>query len=245
MLLYRSFRIQLILRLVLIILLGCASWYIATQTSFWLVALWTGLLLLGVFWELVRYIERNHRALDQFVAAIGQNDFSQSFVNKADHTQTTKHAYERILTTFRALRSQKESQHQLLQQVVEQVSQAMICYTESEEIVLMNQAAKNLFQRRHAHQLQGLDKTSPQLADLIRNLPVGQQQLHKYWQGGRWYYLAVQATHFKLLAEPHKLISFQDISAEMDAQEVNSWQKLIRVLTHEISNSVIDRKSVV
>jgi nitrogen fixation/metabolism regulation signal transduction histidine kinase len=46
------------------------------------------------------------------------------------------------------------------------------------------------------------------------------------------------ATRFELLEERYKLVSFQNIRKELDQREIDSWQKLIRVLTHEIMNSV-------
>jgi hypothetical protein len=51
--------------------------------------------------------------------------------------------------------------------------------------------------------------------------------------------LSIQATQFKLHDQLYTLLSFQDIRYELEAHEVESWQKLIRVLTHEIINSVI------
>jgi signal transduction histidine kinase len=50
--------------------------------------------------------------------------------------------------------------------------------------------------------------------------------------------LSVYATEFKLQDVPHKLVSIQNIKQELETQELESWQKLIRVLTHEIMNSV-------
>ena len=47
------------------------------------------------------------------------------------------------------------------------------------------------------------------------------------------------ATEFILQDKHYKLVSFQDIKSELEANEIESWQKLIRVLTHEIKNSVI------
>jgi two-component system nitrogen regulation sensor histidine kinase NtrY len=50
--------------------------------------------------------------------------------------------------------------------------------------------------------------------------------------------LAVRCSEFKLDDRHYKLVTLQNIKYEMEAQEVESWQKLIRVLTHEIMNSV-------
>ena len=55
---------------------------------------------------------------------------------------------------------------------------------------------------------------------------------------GKLYQLNINASEFKLRQQDFKLISVQDIKGELDENEMTAWQKLIRVLTHEIMNSV-------
>ena len=50
--------------------------------------------------------------------------------------------------------------------------------------------------------------------------------------------LSVSVADFKLREVPYKLISFQNIQKELEEKELDAWQKLIRILTHEIMNSV-------
>jgi two-component system, NtrC family, nitrogen regulation sensor histidine kinase NtrY len=52
------------------------------------------------------------------------------------------------------------------------------------------------------------------------------------------FYLTVRKSLFKLHGDPIWLISFQDINSELDKKELESWQKIIRVLTHEIMSSI-------
>jgi two-component system nitrogen regulation sensor histidine kinase NtrY len=50
--------------------------------------------------------------------------------------------------------------------------------------------------------------------------------------------ILVKATEQKFESNVIKLVSFQDITSELDKKELDSWQRLIRVLTHEIMNSI-------
>ena len=50
--------------------------------------------------------------------------------------------------------------------------------------------------------------------------------------------MAIQATEFKLRDQSLKLLSFQNIQSELEEQELEAWQKLIRILRHEIMNSI-------
>ena len=50
--------------------------------------------------------------------------------------------------------------------------------------------------------------------------------------------LAVYATGFRLREQEYSLVSLHNIQSELEEQEMEAWQKLIRVLTHEIMNSI-------
>jgi signal transduction histidine kinase len=79
---------------------------------------------------------------------------------------------------------------------------------------------------------------STELYDVIQKLSSGQSELIRLILRGELMHLSVYVTEFKLHDIPHKLVSIQNIKEELEAQELESWQKLIRVLTHEIMNSV-------
>ena len=79
--------------------------------------------------------------------------------------------------------------------------------------------------------MEGMDK-------LLRGFKPGQQQLMKINISGSIIQLSVKASEFKILDSWIKLVSFQDIKGELDQKELESWQKLIRVLAHEIMNSI-------
>lgn len=238
---FRNFRFHIVIRLLLILVLGYVAVYVATQTHFWLVAFWIGLLVVILTIELIRYVERSNKDLYNFLLAIRQSDFSTiypTFDNKGS-SDRLKEAYTEILQVFHQLRSEKEFHHQYLQLVVEHIKVALLCYDEREEIILMNDGAKKLLSKPYLKNIQALLQIDNTLPNLIRQLEAGQRELLKVEINGVSLHLSIQATAFKMQQKHYKLISFQDIRNELEAQEVESWQKLIRVLTHEIMNSVI------
>ena len=238
--LIKPFRTQILIRLILIVGAGFSTVWLLLQSPFWLAAIWTGLLSVLLFVELIRYIEHTHRELYQFMVSVEQNDFSNTYMSSRKKSQSDlRQVYNRIMQTYQNLRSEKESQHQYLQTVVEHIGQALLCFDQEGGVLLMNKAAQALFHKPWIRSMESLRHVQENLYDAISAIRSGEQKLVKYAQDGRQKYLSVHATEFKLLGQPHKLISFQDISREMEIQEEESWQKLIRVLTHEITNSVI------
>jgi two-component system, NtrC family, nitrogen regulation sensor histidine kinase NtrY len=238
---FKNFRLHIVSRILLILALGFAMLYILTQTHFWLVAFWLGLAVIILTSELIYFIERSHKDLENFLLSIRQSDFSTLFPglrNKGSNDEL-KQAYTEILKVFQHLRSEKESGHQYLQTVVEHIKVALVCYDDKEEIHLMNGAARQLFGKPYIKNIKALEQIDKPLLETIRHLEAGKKELVKVMRQGHALHLSVQATAFKLGHKSYKLVSFQDIGSELEAQEVESWQKLIRVLTHEIMNSVI------
>lgn len=238
---FKNFRLHIVSRILLILALGYAMLYILTQTHFWLVAFWIGLVIVILISELIHFIERSHKDLENFLLSIRQSDFSTLFpsLRNKGSNDGLKQAYSEILKVFQQLRSEKEFGHQYLQTVVEHVKVALICFDEKEEVQLMNQAAHQLFGKPYTKNIKAFEQIDTSFLETIRRINAGKKELVRVTIQGTTQHLSVQATAFKLEHKSYKLVSFQDIGSELEAQEVESWQKLIRVLTHEIMNSVI------
>jgi signal transduction histidine kinase len=82
------------------------------------------------------------------------------------------------------------------------------------------------------------ERVDSRLPEVLRRLESGERALFSMKRGDDSLQLVLYATRFELLEEHYKLVSFQNIRKELDQREIDSWQKLIRVLTHEIMNSV-------
>ncbi len=223
-------------------MLAFAAFYVLTQTYFWLVSIWLILFAALAFYSLIRTIESHKRELANFLLGISQNDYSNSYRPelKSSEDQDLHLAYTTITDTMRHLRQESESNYHFLQTVVEHSSIAMIGYQESDlKVTLMNEAAKTLFNKPFMKNLSGLKPVSKILFEEIINLSSGGKKLVKLKESRGLINLSVSAKEMKLDSGFFKLVTFQNINAELDEKELESWQKLIRVLTHEIKNSAI------
>ncbi|RKQ49493.1 histidine kinase/DNA gyrase B/HSP90-like ATPase [Roseivirga pacifica] len=234
---FRRFRWHIIWRIALLLVLGFSTIYVLTQTHFWLVSIWLTLAFILVLIALIRYIEKSHRELRYFLLSIQQGDFSNSYPHKKE--DELNFAFHTINDVLKNLRNEKASNLIYLQTVVEHISVAIICFDESQKIVLTNRASKELFQKDLLTSMNSLLNINEQISEEILQLNSGEKTLLKLQLNNRLVNLSIQATEFKLQEKAFKLVSFQDIKAELEANELDSWQKLIRVLTHEIKNSVI------
>ncbi|WP_420386480.1 sensor histidine kinase [Roseivirga sp.] len=234
---YKYFRWNIIIRIILLLALGYTAVYVLTSTHFWLVSFWLSLAWVIVLINLIRYVERSRRELAYFLLAIKQGDFTNTYHFKK--TSDLNYAFHEINQVMQELSREKASNLLYLQTIVEHVRVAVICFDQEYKVKLFNQAAKSLFGKRQASSIKNIETISEPIARVIMKMGNGERELIKVNLNGQIFNLSMLATEFVLQDQKYKLVSFQDIKSELEAKEIESWQKLIRVLTHEIKNSVI------
>ncbi|MDX2285549.1 MAG: ATP-binding protein [Bacteroidia bacterium] len=233
------FRLQVILcwlAAVAALLAAFRAW----QLSFWVTC---GLLALAGILCIaagLRLVTRTQRDLAQLLEALRTQDFTLHFPDevRSGRQQVLYQAFNGIIGALRQLKAEKAAHFHYLQTVVDHVGVALLCIDAGGQIRLANRAALDLLQRPHLGSLQGLALVSEELYSSVLSIRSGRQDLIRILVRDRLLNLAIRATEFTLQGEQFKLVSLQDIRNELDANELDAWQKLIRVLTHEIMNSV-------
>ncbi|MEZ4687044.1 MAG: PAS domain-containing protein [Bacteroidia bacterium] len=235
----RSFRLHVLLR-VAGLLLAMLGLMLSWEQRIYAAMLVCGIITLALTAELIRYVERGSRDLGRFLQSIKHQDHTQRFTpdGRGPVFDAQREAQNAIMDEFKRLRAEKEANHLYLQTVIKHVQIALLCVNEQGEIVLMNPAAKELLGKPYLINLDALQPSQPELAAEMKAMEPGERSLVKMVHKGEMAQLALACTDFKLQNEPFRLISLQNIRAELEAQEFEAWQRLIRVLTHEIMNSV-------
>ena len=236
----KSFRLHVVIRVVLAVGFGLAAFYFGMQTPFWLVSGWMVLFFVATIVSLIRYVEKSDRELSGFLMAIRQNDFTNTYPATRKQTNQLHRAFNVITAEFIKLRGEKESNFHFLKTVVEHSGVPLMAYTvDDEEVTLVNQSVKALFGIPYFTKLGSLQRADISLVETIRSLRTGDKVLVKVKINGEMMYLSIVARELILQGRRNKVVAFHNINAELDQKEVESWQKLIRVMTHEIKNSVI------
>ena len=235
-----NFRFQLIIRSLGIALASTGLAWAWLYTDFLITPIAFGLLVLLQTVFLIVYCESTFREMSNFFSAFEDKDYTRKFSFKKQGRAFVEISsqFNRIMSRFQQLAVEKEQHYQYLLRVFEHVDIALISFTSQGKISLMNQEACELLERPRLPHIRALAALSEPLHDEIREIRSGEHKLLKVPLHGRNRSLALAAQHFKLGKEYYTLISIQDIQNELDANEMQAWQKLIRVLTHEIMNSV-------
>lgn len=236
----QNFRLNLLLRTVLLIITIFLLAYIVLNTDFIVITFLVGLGIIGLIFEFIHYVDKTNRDLASFLSAIKHDDYSTTFPDESRGKSFGKIYSElnKITDQFQRIRAEKEVQFQYLQTLVEHVEVGLLCFDLSGEVVLMNRALKQLLKKPHISSINGLSKTYPLLAQTFTRLKQGEKELITTYVEDEELELSIRLTEFKLQNKAYKLLSIQNILGELEARDIEAWQKLIRILTHEIMNSV-------
>lgn len=189
---------------------------------------------------LIYYAEQSNRRLSKFLDSIRYNDFATTFSANVNG-KTYEHlnaSFNEVIRLFKNTRAEKEVQYNYLQTVIQHINIGIIAYRKDGEVDIVNNAIKRLFGINNLNHIQQLNTIDESIVHKLLNIKAGDSILIKLLKEDEVLQLAVVATEFKKEGEEYLLVSFQDIHAELEAKEIESWQNLIRVLTHEIMNSI-------
>ena len=233
------FRIRITIHLSLIILAGVAAMYFWMYTPFTLMTFWMGAFMIVGTVSLIRFLERNYRELNNYLLAIKQHDFTNYYANHKS-SNTLHQAFNVITDEFVKLRRDKESSYHFFKTIVEHSRVPLLAYNlETEQVVLINEAAKELLRVPYLSKISSLSRIDAGLTDTIKSIESDQKVLLKTKWGNEHLQLSILAKNIILKEVSFKVVILHNINSELDQQEIESWQKLIKVLTHEIKNSVI------
>jgi two-component system, NtrC family, nitrogen regulation sensor histidine kinase NtrY len=237
---YRNFRLQIIFRIVLICIAVNGFLYLLLMTRLYASATIVGMIAVYLVYSLIHYSEKTNQNLSRFLQAIRYADFSQSFTGSGlgSSFEELNATFAEVIKDFQRIRAEKEEHYRYLQTVVQHVGIGLIAFQEGGEVVLINNAAKRLLNVSQILNLTMLGSFSPSLVQTLFAMKSGDKTLVKVWDEDELLQLVIYATEFRLGGDAIKLVSIQNIQSELEEKEMESWQKLIRVLTHEIMNSV-------
>lgn len=237
---FRSFRTQIILRVLFLATSLLTLIFLAIQTNLYA----TSVLLLVItafqVWSLIRFVDRTNFSLSRFFDAIRYGDFLQtnSGGQFGSSFNELSRAMNQVSSAFQTARSEKEEQYHYLQTIIQHVGIGLLAFDETGRIELLNPAAKRLLQISQLVDLQSLRSRSAVLVDALERIGTGEKTLIEYPTDYETLHLSIHAAKIRLRNKPLTLVSLQNIGSELAEQEMAAWQNLIKVLTHEIMNSM-------
>ena len=236
-----------------ILLMAFAAGLPALATA--LILLWTGdytpkvqwtlsVLMLGVLFGFVLALRDRVvyplQTISNLLAALREDDFSiRARVDASDALGQVMLEVNALSETLRSQRLGAQEATALLRAVMAEIDVAIFAFDNEHRVVLVNRYAERLLGRAseqllgHRADELGLQPTLREDAGILDiSFPGGagrwEVRRSKFWQGGL----------------PHELLVLTDVSQPLREQERQAWQRLIRVIGHELNNSLAPIKSI-
>ena len=221
---FKHFLVFLVARLLLVGVVMALVVWLLLQPGYHSATLLVSIVLALLAAELWRFVSRTNREVARFLDAVRFADYSQRFdFDKAGSGfADLGRTFTRIIGEMRERRTDQESEMRHLRVLIEHIPVPLMTVHNDDAITLQNNAARRLFGFARA-----VDGAIP-----------GDRELVTFTVEGAEYRLTLAATEVIIDGDRERLISLQDIQSEIDATQAEAWQDLVRVLTHEIMNSI-------
>lgn len=238
-----SFRARVLLALFGNAVLAVSIAYVTGSPSIGLL-----LTLPVLFWtagRIVHHLEHSLMSLDDGLRAFKDGDFSMRLAARAgDRTMHIKTLYNEVADVLRVQRNDVYQKELLLDTILQRTPVAVVLVTESDRVVYSNTAAREFFGGRldgrlFSEVLPGLVLAMREAieagGDAIVTIPAGERD--------ETFHVTQRTFHLNTIA--HRLVLVERLTAELRRQEVAVWKNAIRVINHELNNTIAPISSLI
>ena len=188
--------------------------------------------------SLWNFIRRTNFLVSRFIESVRFEDYSQRFTDPSGGGfdvlgQTLDHA----LKSLQARHTAESAEVRYLSAVVDDAPSALLALDDDGQVEILNKAARQLFAHHHLSRIEDLDALGPELAAAAR-LAAGTRKITRLVLDGVPQKAIFASAQVARLDRPVTIMSILPVQSELGALEVAAQADLVRVLTHEIMNSL-------
>ena len=190
---------------------------------------------LASLWEFIR---RTNFLVSRFIESVRFEDYSQRFSDPSGGGfDVLGDTLDNALKALQARHAAETAEVRYLSAIVDDSPGALLASDAEGRIEVLNKAARQLFARQPLHRLSDLDALGPELAAAAR-LPAGTRKITRLVLEGVPQKAVFASAQVARLDQPVTIMSILPVQSELGALEVAAQADLVRVLTHEIMNSL-------
>lgn len=243
---FKNLRLNIVVRVLVLLLTIFAMAYSIYQSSNETNAIMLGILIVVQLVFLMRVLDRTNREIATFLSSIRYDDFTTTYPTKGRGKSMNElyNEFNNVIRKFREIRAEKEANYHYFRTIVQHVGIGLMTFNKLGEIQIINSSAKSLIGVDALSNIFELSQVSPKLVESLVKLKTGGSDLIEITVEGSRIQLSIYVIELVLRGEEFKLVSIQNIHSELEEKEMEAWQNLIRVLTHEIMNSVTPLSSL-
>lgn len=236
---FNRFYLSVSFRVILIVLSCALSVYFFNRDDSVLTTIFVVFLVFIQTVYLIKYVNKTNKEIAEFLLYLQQGDTSSAFSNE-NITKTFKGlrtSFDKINTDFQKIRSEKIQKEHYLNYVINNVKIGLIAFNESDTVEFVNNQAK-VFLNKSDRRLTNMNNLDPDFVKTLNSTKPSEPTILKKIIQDELFYLSFSLSEFKIDQNKIKLFAIHDVKREIESNEIESWQKLTRVLTHEMMNSL-------
>jgi len=191
-------------------------------------------------WAVFRMFTLANRQIAFFFDAIRNDDFTLQFPSNPGQRSLQKlfQSLNNLSGKIREIKLKNEYLEKYYQTFIQQAATGLLALNRDNEVEIMNDKAFEYAGIPPYTPLHLVPMRNPGLFAVLAALNPGEALTYTPATGDTRITLLARTKEIRFGDKATRIISLQDIRQELEATELDSWQKLIRVLTHEIMNSI-------
>lgn len=221
--------------------------YIAIRDDYSTLTLYSmGILVLGVYIAclatMYRLVVRPLQTMANIVSALKEKDYTLrvKYTNTDDPMGLSFSELNDLADKLQNQRLDMIETHQLLFKILEEVEAAVLCFDNDDQLVMANRYAQELY-GSNTDSLLGQRASELGLKNVLASTLQTTQEIEFPSRKSRW---LVKHSPYRDDGRPHMMLLIADLQGPLREEELDAWKKLIRVLGHELNNSMTPLKSM-
>lgn len=192
------------------------------------------------FFEIMRFISKTNAELVRFFDAVRHADFSQRFELKSMGTgfEELGVTFTDILKRIQNVRSNQEAELRHIKAIIEHVPVPLLSIDDNGKVTLWNNSVRRLFGANVVTHIDDMAQFNKDFPKKLQGILAGERTLVNITIDDMEHKLIISATEIITATHKETLLSMQDIQSELALAQLQAWQDLVSVLTHEIMNSI-------
>ncbi|MBU2906551.1 histidine kinase [Arenibacter algicola] len=195
---------------------------------------------------LIKYVNETNRKIAYFFDAIKNEDFTLRFPEKLTlkSLEELNHSLNMLNEMIQKIHLKNQTQERFYQEILKQADIGILAINNKGHILFANPRLEHMLNYTPLNHIKQLSQIDENLYRVFSELKPFERRMFQLTNEREKIDLAIKSSSFNLDGQELLLVVIQDIHQELDEKETESWTKLIRVLTHEIMNSITPITSI-
>lgn len=242
---YRHYNSALFIRLTFVILFAIVIGFCISNKNYYILPVCV-LLEFFLVWRLLSFLNKTHKQMNYFVQAIKNEDTTLRFPEKTGSKIINElhQSLNELNSILQEVQVKSKIKEKYFGEILQNIATGVVVLTEEGFVTEVNSSALELAGLQTFTHIKQMEQIDSKFANALIELKNKEKKVLDLLLKKERVQVITRCTVIRLENEDVKLITLQDIRGELERKEVDAWVKLIRVLSHEIMNSLAPVTSI-